>query len=155
RVRQRQLLVGLLVHEHDLVARVVEVLHVLGLGADALELLARPERLVDDRAGLVVLQLGADERAPLTGLHVLELDDTPRLPIELGVPPVFELVGGADLGHRRGSVPPPAQSTTRRAVRSRPRERTNISEAATLRANIAVTWERVLLVSVGVAGIVL
>jgi acetyl/propionyl-CoA carboxylase alpha subunit len=32
---------------------------------------------------------------------VLELDDPPRLPIELDVHPVAELVGGNDLGHRR------------------------------------------------------
>ena len=104
RVRQRQLLVGLLVHEDDLVARVVEVLHVLRLGADAVELLARAERPVDDRAGGERLQLRADERAALAGLDVLELDDAPRLALELDVHPVPELVGGDDLGHRRVRV---------------------------------------------------
>ena len=46
----------------------------------------------------------AHERAALAGLHVLELDDPPRLPVELDVHPVAELVGGNDLGHRRVSV---------------------------------------------------
>ena len=38
------------------------------------------------------LQLRADERAALAGLDVLELDDAPRLPVELDVHPVAELV---------------------------------------------------------------
>src|SRR6185437_10336592 len=46
-VRERELLERALVHEHDLVARVVEVLHVLLLGAHARELLPGAERLVD------------------------------------------------------------------------------------------------------------
>ena len=54
--------------------------------------------------GLQRLQLRPDERAALAGLDVLELDDPPRLPIELDVHPVPELVGGDDLGHRRASV---------------------------------------------------
>ena len=50
------------------------------------------------------LQLRAHERAALARLHVLELDDPPRLPVELDVHPVAELVGGDDLGHRRVRV---------------------------------------------------
>ncbi len=41
---------------------------------------------------------------PLPGLDVLELDDAPRLALELDVHPVPELVGGDDLGHRRVRV---------------------------------------------------
>ena len=55
---------------------------------------------------VVGLELRAHERAALARLHVLELDDAPGLPVELDVHPVAELVGGDDLGHRRGSVAP-------------------------------------------------
>src|SRR4029077_12140641 len=48
----------------------------------------------------------AHERTALAGLHVLELHDPPRLPIELDVHAVAELVRRDDLGHRRGSLTP-------------------------------------------------
>jgi hypothetical protein len=98
-VRERELLVGLLVHEHDLVPGVVQVLHVLDLGVDAGELLARTEGLVHDRARVEALHLRADERAPLAGLHVLEVDDAPHRAFDLDVHAVLELVRGDDVGH--------------------------------------------------------
>jgi hypothetical protein len=39
------------------------------------------------------LQLRAHERTALAGLHVLEVDDPPRLPIELDVHTGAELTG--------------------------------------------------------------
>jgi hypothetical protein len=36
----------------------------------------------------------SSERAALAGLHVLELDDPPRLAVELDVHAVAELIGG-------------------------------------------------------------
>src|SRR5205823_11237435 len=97
--RQRHLLVGLLVHEDDLVAGVVEVLHALRLRAHALELLAGAERPLDDGARVERLQPRAHERAALAGLDVLELDDAPGLPVERDVHAVAELVRG-DGSHR-------------------------------------------------------
>ena len=99
--RQVELVVGLRVHEDDVVAGVVEVLDVLHLGVDARELLAGAERLVDDRARLERLQLRAHERAALARLDVLELDDPPDDPVELDVHAVLELVGVDGLGHQR------------------------------------------------------
>src|SRR5439155_733055 len=103
RPREAELLEGLLVHEDDLVARVVEVLDALHLGVDARELLARAEGAVDDCARAERLQLRADERAALPRLHVLELGDAPGLAVELDVHAVLELVRG-DLLRRGGGV---------------------------------------------------
>ena len=52
------------------------------------------EGLVDDLAGLDVLQLGAHERAALAGLVVLEPDDGPQLPVEVENHAVLQVVGG-------------------------------------------------------------
>src|SRR6478735_10016205 len=120
-----QLLVVLLVHEHDVVTGVVEVLDVLDLGVHARELLAGTERAVDDRARLERLQLRADEGAALPRLHVLELDDAPGLAVELDMHAVLELVGGDDLGHRRRSVAAAPRSTAGRSRRPRPGPRTD------------------------------
>src|SRR6266508_3219037 len=96
--RKRELLVGLLLHEHDVVARVVEVLRVLHLGVHPLELLACTEGPVDGRAGREVLELRADECAALARLHVLELHDPPDAAVHLDVHPVLELVRVDGLG---------------------------------------------------------
>ena len=97
--RQAELLVALLVHEVRLAAVVVEELDVLHLGVDARELLAGAERVVDDGAGLEVLQLRPHERAALARLHVLELDDAPDRAAVLDVHPVAELIRVDDVGH--------------------------------------------------------
>ena len=70
-----QLVVGLVVHEHVVVALAVEVLHLALVDDRLLDLLVGAEGAVDHRAGAHVLQLGAHERAALARLHVLELDD--------------------------------------------------------------------------------
>jgi len=64
----------------------------------------RAERAVDGRARAERLQLRADERAALARLDVLELDDAPRLPIDLDVHPVLELVRVDRVGHFRRRV---------------------------------------------------
>src|SRR5262249_52863955 len=74
------------------------------LRANARELLARAERPIDDRAGVERLQLRADERAALSRLHMLELDDAPDVAVELDVHAVLELVRVDGLGH--GSTAP-------------------------------------------------
>src|SRR5207247_4226888 len=77
-----------------------EVLHVLDLGVHARELLARPERAVDDCARIEILDARPHERAALAGFHVLELDDPPDAAVELDVHPVAELVRADDLRHQ-------------------------------------------------------
>src|SRR5439155_494310 len=72
----------------------VEELHVLLLGVDQLHLLARAERVVDHLPEPHVLELGADERATLPGLDVLELHDRVGVAIEDDAQPFPELRGG-------------------------------------------------------------
>src|SRR6266567_461552 len=90
-------------------AVVVQELDVLRLGVHPRELLAGPERAVDNRARVEALQLRADERAALARLHVLELDDPPHLAVELDVHPVLEAVRVNRLGHEaegtRAAIP--------------------------------------------------
>src|SRR5204863_845931 len=94
------LFVGLLIHEDDLIAGLVEVLHVLDLSVHARKLLAGAKGAVDHGARVEVLHLRPHERAALAGLDVLELDDPPDAAVELDVHSVAELVGADDLGHQ-------------------------------------------------------
>ena len=87
------------VHEDHLVTGVVEILHLLRLGADACELLTRAERPVDDGTAVEPLELRPDEGSALAGLDVLKLDDAPVRAVELDVHPVLELIGVDGLGH--------------------------------------------------------
>ena len=73
-------------------AVVVEVLDVLRLGVHARELLAGPERAVDDCAGPQALELRPNERTALARLDVLELDDLEDRPLDVDVVAVLELV---------------------------------------------------------------
>ena len=57
---------------------------------------------LDDGTAADVLQLRADERPALAGLHVLELDDAPRVTFDVDVHAILELVGANGLGHGRG-----------------------------------------------------
>ena len=92
--RELHLLVVGAVHEHRHLARVVEVLHPLRLGAHRPELLAGAEGLVLDRAVVGAAQLRAHEGAALARLHVLELHDLVDRPVDLDMGPVLELVRG-------------------------------------------------------------
>jgi hypothetical protein len=56
------------------------------------ELLAGAEGLVDDRAVARPAQLGADERRPLAGVDVLELDHLVDGAVHLDVIPAFQLI---------------------------------------------------------------
>ena len=62
------------------------------------------EGLVHHLAAQHVLEGGADERAALARLHVLELDDAPRLPIDLDVHAILELVRVDGVCHFRRRV---------------------------------------------------
>jgi hypothetical protein len=75
----RDLVVGVTVHEDEVRAVVVEVLHRPLVDVRGLDLDAGVEGLVDDLAGQDVLQLGPHEGRALAGLDVLELDDGPQL----------------------------------------------------------------------------
>ena len=94
RLRQRDLLVGLLVHEVRVGAVGVEELHLARLGVDRAELLAGAEGTVDHIAVSRAAELGADEGAALAGLDVLELDDLEDGAFDLDVIAVLELVRG-------------------------------------------------------------
>ena len=98
RLGDRELLVGLLVHEVRVGAVGVEELHLARLGADRAELLAGAERAVDHRAVGGAAQLRAHERPALAGLDVLELEDLEDRALDLDVVAVLELVRG---DHRR------------------------------------------------------
>src|SRR5688500_11198652 len=80
--RDRDLLVALLVHEDQVVAFLVEELHLALLDVGRLELLAGPDVPLDDGAGEEVLELRPRERGPLAGLDELELDDGVRVPVD-------------------------------------------------------------------------
>ena len=82
----------------------VEVLHGALLVVDQADLLPRPEGAVHHPPEPEVLQLGADERAALAGLHVLEVDDVVRLSVELDLQALSKL-RGRHL-HRLPSWPP-------------------------------------------------
>src|SRR5262249_33628545 len=75
----------------------------------------------EDGARVGGVELRADERAALARLHMLELDDPPRLAVDLDVHAVLELVGGDNLGHRRGSVATTEESPARAGTPRRPR----------------------------------
>jgi hypothetical protein len=73
-----ELVVGRGVHEDEVVAVVVQVLHLAAVDVGGLDLGVGVERLVDDLAAEHVLELGAHEGVALAGLVVLELDDLSR-----------------------------------------------------------------------------
>ena len=79
---QREVLERLVVHEVVAFGVVVEHLHFAVVDRRALELLAGAERPFDRRAGLDVLEPGAHEGRPLTGLDVQELDNGPELAVD-------------------------------------------------------------------------
>ena len=97
RLGDRDLLVGLGVHEVRVGAVGVEELHLARLGAHGAELLAGAERPVDHVAVGGAAQLRAHERPALAGLDVLELEDLEDRAVDLDVVAVLELVG-ADHG---------------------------------------------------------
>ena len=82
------------VHEDEAVAVVVEVGEVAAVDVLDLDLGAGVVRAVDDLARDDVLELGADERAALAGLDVLELDDVPELPVDVEDDAVPDVCGG-------------------------------------------------------------
>jgi hypothetical protein len=92
------LVVGVEVHEHEVAALLVEVLHRALVDVRGVDLDAGVERLVHDLAGQHVLELGPNEGRALTGLDVLEFDDVPQLAVQVERHAVLEVVGR---GHGR------------------------------------------------------
>ena len=70
-----ELVVGLVVHEHERAALAVEVLHLALVDDRERDLLVGAEGALEHRAAGDLLELGAHERAALARLDVLELDD--------------------------------------------------------------------------------
>ena len=77
----RDLLIGLHVHEVEQVAVVVAVLHILALDKSGRELCSRVEGCFNHSAGDDVLVLGTDERCALARLNVLEFENLNNLTV--------------------------------------------------------------------------
>src|SRR5919112_3436778 len=80
------------VHEDEVLAVLVQVLHVALVDVRGLDLGAGVERLVDDLAGQHRLELGADEGGSLAGLDVLELHHGPELALQVQHHAVLQVV---------------------------------------------------------------
>jgi len=91
---QADLLVALHVHQGEHVAGAVQVLHGRLLHPHLGDRLAGTEGALDHRAGLDVLELGADEGPALAGLDVLELDHVVELALQLHGHAVADVCGG-------------------------------------------------------------
>src|SRR5262245_55503526 len=72
---ERQLFVGVRVHECVVIARRIEKLHVTFFKIRFLEPFPRSKRAIQHVSGEVAFQLGPDERPALTGFHMLKFDD--------------------------------------------------------------------------------
>ena len=90
--RDVHLVVGVRVHEHEVRAVLVQVLHVALVDGGGVDLRPGVERPVDDLARQHVLELGTHEGAALARLDVLELHDGPQLPVEVEHQAVLQLV---------------------------------------------------------------
>src|SRR6478736_10356188 len=91
-LRHVELVVGVGVHEDEVRAVLVQVLHRALVDVARLDLDAGVEGLVDDLARQDVLELGAHERGALARLDVLELDDGPQLALEVEDQAVLQVV---------------------------------------------------------------
>ena len=96
--REGDLVVGAEVHEHEVLTVGVQVLVVGAVDDLGLDLRASVERAVDDLAGHDVLHLGANERAALAWLDVLEVDDRPQLAVHVENDAVLDVSGGVRHG---------------------------------------------------------
>src|SRR5262249_38134600 len=98
-----QLVVGLVVHEHQRVTFAVEVLHLALVDDRERYLLVGTEGALEHRAARDLLELGAHERATLARLHVLELDDGHEtLGRQVQRHAVLQVVGGDAQGTASG-----------------------------------------------------
>ena len=95
------LVVRRVVHEDEVAAVAVQVLHVALVDDRLLDLLRGAKRAVDHRARARVLQSRADERAALAGLDVLEVDHGEQALGKVEGHAVLQVVGGD--GHVRRS----------------------------------------------------
>src|SRR4029453_1639872 len=124
--RDGDLLVRRHVHERQRLAVAIQVLHVLALDDREADLDAGVEGALHDRAGLDVAELGADERATLARLDVLELDHLEQRAVELERHAVLQVVGGhahstiSSLVARGISRRPSAVTSTMSSIRTPP-----------------------------------
>ena len=92
--RDVRLVVVLGVHEDELIALAVEVLHLPLVDGGDLHPDAGVEGAVHHLARHHVLQLGADEGAALARLDVLEVDDVPELAVDAQGHAVLQVIRG-------------------------------------------------------------
>ena len=88
------LIVGGHVHEHELVAFVIQELHVAGFEVRAIDLFAGTEGVVQHAAVEDVTQLGTYHSSAFAGLEVLEFDDFEGSPVDFDFKPLAEIRGG-------------------------------------------------------------
>src|SRR5207245_4990030 len=90
---QRQLVVGLAVHEDVAIAIAVQVLHRHALDPDPLKAVLVPELLLDDGPAAKVLELGPEEGVTPAQLPRLVLENDVGLALPFDGHAVTELVG--------------------------------------------------------------
>ena len=90
---QLVLLVGLIIHDHVVLAIVVQVGHVAAVDVSGLHLHASVESLVRYLARDHVLELGTHESWALARLHMLKLDNLLQLVVDLQNETVLEISG--------------------------------------------------------------
>src|SRR5450631_736962 len=93
------LIEGVAVHEDEVVAVLVQVLHSPLVDVGRLDLGPSVEGLVNDLAGQNRLELGPHEGWALAGLDVLELHDRPELVADIEDHAVLEVVGRSQKRH--------------------------------------------------------
>ena len=93
RRRDLDLVVRLVVHQHVVGTVPVQELHGALVDDGPLDLLARPERPVHDRAGSHVAERGPHEGVALAGLDVLEVHHLNQVTVQLQRHPVLQVIG--------------------------------------------------------------
>ena len=90
-LREKDLLVGLLVHEIEAVLLSIEELVWTTFHIDGLDLGAGGESVLENTSVLKVAELGLHESRTLARLDVLEPHDLARLVVELEIKAVFKI----------------------------------------------------------------
>src|SRR5690606_19755528 len=107
--RDVDLVVGLQIHEDEVLTVGVEVLHRALVHGRRVDLGAGVEGPVHTLAGEHILQRGPHERATLARLDMQALHDGPQLAVELENHAVLQIVRG---GHERCDISPDGDRTT-------------------------------------------
>ncbi len=119
------LLVRVGVHEHEVVAVLVQELHVPTVDDRLFDSHTRVERALDHCTGTDVAQFGAHERATLAGLYVLELHHAEQSLVQFEGDAVLQFVGAncrheMSFGESVSMSQPVSVTTTRSSIRTPP-----------------------------------